>query len=76
MKLCCTINRKSIQSIIYYELSIFILFFLDEAANDKSKEIIRAKCMQYLDRADKLKKLIADDKKKPVKVTHMGNTNM
>lgn len=42
----------------------------DEAHNDKAKESIRAKCMQYLDRAEKLKDYLKNkDKqgKKPVK---------
>lgn len=40
-----------------------------EAQSERSKESIRAKCLQYLDRAEKLKKFIADgdNKKKPVK---------
>merc|ERR1740124_989063 len=40
-----------------------------EAQSDRSKESIRSKCIQYLDRAEKLKQFIADkDKpKKPVK---------
>lgn len=45
------------------------LFNLDEAQSEKSKENIRAKCVQYLDRAEKLKKHVADkdSDKKPVK---------
>jgi len=40
-----------------------------EAQSDKAKESIRAKCAQYLDRAEKLKEYISKnkDKKKPVK---------
>jgi len=42
-----------------------------EAQSDRAKESIRAKCIQYLDRAEKLKKFIADKEsgggKKPVK---------
>ncbi|CAG0888988.1 unnamed protein product [Cyprideis torosa] len=37
-----------------------------EAQSDKAKESIRAKCIQYLDRAEKLKKHLASDKKKAV----------
>jgi len=33
-----------------------------EAASERSKESIRAKCIQYLDRAEKLKQFIADAK--------------
>ncbi|XP_059616979.1 vacuolar protein sorting-associated protein 4 [Phlebotomus argentipes] len=39
-----------------------------EAQGDKAKESIRAKCIQYLDRAEKLKAYLKkDSKKKPVK---------
>lgn len=41
---------------------------VDEAQSDRSKEGIRAKCIQYLDRAEKLKAFVANkEKKKPVK---------
>lgn len=46
------------------------IFPSDEAHSDKAKESIRAKCMQYLDRAEKLKDYLKNkDKqgKKPVK---------
>lgn len=45
-------------------------FFADEAHSDKAKESIRAKCMQYLDRAEKLKDYLRNKEKhgkKPVK---------
>ena len=39
----------------------------DEASSDKAKESIRAKCVQYLDRAEKLKTYLKKkDKKRPV----------
>ena len=38
----------------------------DEAQSDKAKDSIRAKCATYLDRAEKLKKFLAKDKKKAV----------
>lgn len=42
-------------------------FFVDEASSEKAKESIRAKCVQYLDRAEKLKTYLKKkDKKKPV----------
>lgn len=47
-----------------------LTFPSDEAHSDKAKESIRAKCMQYLDRAEKLKDYLKNkDKqgKKPVK---------
>lgn len=44
------------------------LLFLDEAQGDKAKDSIRAKCLQYLDRAEKLKTYLKKGKKqKPVK---------
>ena len=44
-------------------------FFSDEAHSDKAKESIRAKCAQYLERAEKLKEHVnnKDGRKKPVK---------
>ena len=45
----------------------------DEAHSDKAKESIRAKCGQYLERAEKLKKHVRDkDKKKPMKSSDSG----
>ena len=38
---------------------------LDEAQGDKAKDSIRAKCLQYLDRAEKLKAYLKKGKKKP-----------
>lgn len=47
----------------------------DEAQSDKAKESIRAKCIQYLDRAEKLKKYLGKDgKPKPVKAGGGGNS--
>jgi len=48
--------------------------FVDEAHSDKAKESIRAKCGQYLERAEKLKEHIKnkDNKKKPVKDSDTG----
>lgn len=40
--------------------------FSDEAQGDKAKESIRAKCVQYLERAEKIKDVIKKGKKKPV----------
>lgn len=44
----------------------FLFFISDEAQGEKSKESIRAKCLQYLDRAEKLKQYLKGKKKKPV----------
>ena len=41
-------------------------WFIDEAQGDKSKESIRAKCLQYLERAEKLKEYVKKGKKKPM----------
>ena len=43
------------------------LCFVDEAQGEKAKDSIRGKCLQYLDRAEKLKEYLAKGKKKPVK---------
>lgn len=55
---------------VSFNVDNFVWFPLDEAHSDKAKESIRAKCMQYLDRAEKLKDYLKNkDKqgKKPVK---------
>lgn len=53
------------------ELLDFVLTsipFLGEAQGDKAKDSIRTKCLQYLDRAEKLKEYLKKgNKKKPVK---------
>ncbi|XP_028392111.1 vacuolar protein sorting-associated protein 4B-like isoform X1 [Dendronephthya gigantea] len=46
-----------------------------EAQGDKSKESIRAKCMQYLERAEKLKTYVKKGKKKPMASSSGGKTN-
>jgi len=50
----------------------YTVFHLDEAQNERSKESIRSKCIQYLDRAEKLKQFISGEKDKPVKETGGG----
>lgn len=46
---------------------IFWLSFSDEAHGEKSKESIRSKCVEYLERAEKLKQYVkGQTKKKPV----------
>ncbi len=40
---------------------------LDEAHSDKAKESIRGKCVQYLERAEKLKQHVRGEKSKPKK---------
>ena len=46
----------------------------DEAQSEKAKESIRAKCMQYLDRAEKLKTYLGKGKK-PVKEGNGGGSS-
>jgi len=46
----------------------------DEAQSEKAKESIRAKCMQYLDRAGKLKTYLGKGKK-PVKEGNGGGSS-
>lgn len=41
-----------------------MICFLDETQGDKQKESIRTKCVQYLDRAEKLKEYLKKPKKK------------
>ena len=46
---------------------VLFLTTLDEAQGEKSKESIRQKCIQYLERAEKLKQYVkGKNKKKPV----------
>lgn len=53
--------------ILEYHTCNFVIYALDEAQGDKAKDSIRAKCLQYLDRAEKLKEYLKKGKKKPVK---------
>lgn len=49
-------------------IDLNINYHPDEAQGEKAKESIRSKCLQYLDRAEKLKSYLKkDSKKKPVK---------
>lgn len=47
--------------------NVLLYFCADEAQGDRAKESIRQKCLQYLDRAEKLKAYLKKGKKKPVK---------
>lgn len=42
-------------------------FLTDEAQGDKAKQSIRAKCAEYLDRAEKLKEYLKKKDKAPAK---------
>ncbi|KAK3085720.1 hypothetical protein FSP39_007778 [Pinctada imbricata] len=61
-------NKNYEEALRLYEHSVeyFLHAMKYEAQSDKAKESIRAKCVTYLDRAEKLKKFLAKDKKKAV----------
>lgn len=62
------VNGKIIQFPEIRKQTNELILLLDEAQGDKAKESIRAKCIQYLDRAEKLKAYLKKGtKKKPVK---------
>jgi hypothetical protein len=55
-------------------ISYISLSFSDEAHSDKAKESIRAKCIQYLDRAEKLKEYVHGKQNKKKQVKDGGNS--
>lgn len=57
----------SILWVLNHVIKYLYSFYLDEAQGEKAKDSIRAKCLQYLDRAEKLKEYLKKGKKKPVK---------
>lgn len=52
-----------------------MVYFADEAQSEKAKDSIRAKCAQYLDRAEKLKQFLNKKSKKPVADGGGSNNN-
>lgn len=59
LELCFAVNKE-----------LFLFKLLDEAQSEKAKRSIRAKCTEYLDRAEKLKEYLKKREKtapKPVK---------
>lgn len=52
--------------LVYPKILCYFCQLLDEAQGEKAKESIRAKCAQYLERAEKIKDVIRKGKKKPV----------
>lgn len=63
-------NKNYEEALRLYEHGVeyFLHAIKYEAQGDKAKESIRAKCLQYLDRAEKLKQYLKKgNKKKPVK---------
>lgn len=60
-------NYEEALKLYQHAVEYFLHAIKYEAQSDKAKESIRAKCIQYLDRAEKLKTYLGKDhKKKPV----------
>ncbi|KAJ8964086.1 hypothetical protein NQ314_005140 [Rhamnusium bicolor] len=61
-------NKNYEEALRLYEHGVeyFLHAIKYEAQGDKAKESIRAKCVQYLERAEKIKESIKKGKKKPV----------
>lgn len=81
MKTCLPISlewpfsrTEKFQIFIFTNAINMLKLFLDEAQSDKAKESIRAKCAQYLERAEKLKKYLREKQKtkKPIKDSDGG----
>jgi len=70
-------NKNYSQALHFYEHGVeyFLHAMKYEAHSDRAKESIRAKCVSYLDRAEKLKTYLANDKKKPMKDTSGGGSS-
>ncbi|XP_067640466.1 vacuolar protein sorting-associated protein 4 [Eurosta solidaginis] len=62
-------NKNYAEALRLYENGVghFLHAIKYEAQGEKAKDSIRAKCVQYLDRAEKLKEYLKKGKKKPVK---------
>jgi len=65
-------NYEEALKLYEHAVDYFLHAIKYEAQNEKAKESIRAKCLQYLDRAEKLKEYLKGDKKKPVKDSSGG----
>ncbi|GIY95582.1 hypothetical protein CEXT_745891 [Caerostris extrusa] len=68
-------NKNYEEAFRLYEHAVeyFLHAIKYEAQSDKAKESIRAKCVQYLERAEKLKNYLREkQKKKPIKDTSGG----
>lgn len=68
-------NKNYEEALRLYEHAVeyFLHAIKYEAQGDKAKDSIRAKCLQYLDRAEKLKEYLKKGKKKLVKEGDDGN---
>jgi len=62
-------NKNYAEALKLYEHAVeyFLHAIKYEAQSEKAKESIRAKCVQYLERAEKLKKHVHGKQKKPIK---------
>ncbi|XP_046735339.1 vacuolar protein sorting-associated protein 4 [Diprion similis] len=62
-------NKNYEEALKHYEHGVeyFLHSIKYEAQGERAKESIRTKCLQYLDRAEKLKEYLKKGKKKPVK---------
>jgi len=68
-------NYEEALKLYEHAVDYFLHAIKYEAQNDKAKESIRAKCLQYLDRAEKLKEYLKGGKKKPVKDGSGGSSD-
>lgn len=53
------------QTLNHFCVPFLLLFLTDEAQSDKAKQSIRAKCAEYLDRAEKLKEYLKKKESAP-----------
>merc|ERR1719411_1141402 len=62
-------NKNYAEALKLYEHAVeyFLHAIKYEAQSEKAKESIRAKCIQYLERAEKLKTYVNGKQKKPIK---------
>lgn len=51
----------------FHIIDLIQISITDEAQGEKAKESIRSKCVQYLERAEKLKAIVKKGHKKPIK---------
>jgi len=70
-------NKNYEEALKLYEHAVeyFLHAIKYEAQGDKAKESIRAKCITYLDRAEKLKEYLKGGKKKPIKAGESASDN-
>ncbi|CAD7077411.1 unnamed protein product [Hermetia illucens] len=68
-------NKNYAEALRLYEHAVeyFLHAIKYEAQGDKAKDSIRSKCLQYLDRAEKLKEHLKKGKKKLVKESDAGS---